>query len=83
MHIGTCLDKTTERALYRRNIEFDTIDEYKDKNIFNRNFKPSKNVWKPTNSMKKGNYQTLGPIPEHMSPEVDHKPKQHSKPTQK
>ena len=77
------MDKTTERALYRRNVDFDTIDEYKDRNIFNRDFKSSKNVWMPNNPTKKGVTATIGPLPEHMSPQVNPKPKKEHKPVWK
>lgn len=83
LRTGKCIEKTTERALYRRNVDFDTVDEYKDANIFNRGFKPATKVWVPTNPTKKGHNSTLGPLPEHMSPHVVEKPKKGPNPVWK
>ena len=79
MRAGSHIPKATQRALYRRNVDHDTVDEYCDRNIFNRGFKRTEKVWAPNGNTKKGIQGCVGVQPEHMSPAVVEKKKRESK----
>lgn len=73
------MDKGIERALYRRNVDYDAVDEFKDRNIFNRDFRSFKKTWVPNNPTKKGHNSTISPILDHMSPAIIEKKKREAK----
>lgn len=79
MRAGSHIPKGTQRALYRRNIDHDTVDEYCDRNIFNRGLRKNDKVWAPNGNTKKGIQGCIGKLPDHMSPAVVEKKKKETR----
>lgn len=74
---GKSMDKRLERNLYRTNVRYDMIDEFQDKNIFNRDFKRSKKKWTPSTQVDgKG---AINPVTRYIECPPKEKPKRQPK----